>query len=94
MIGPRDAPGGIPYAVNPLTGEPLQDVQIMRLKKLREVSFLARSVLHEVDGSSFVAEIGPNFEVDDHYGSRDLAVAATKLDEAILWASKAVLGGK
>lgn len=94
MINPRDERGGVPYAVNPLTGEPLKDVQIMRVKKLREASFLVRSVLHEIDGSSFQAEIGPNFEVEDHYGHRDLAVAATKLDEAILWASKAVLSTK
>jgi hypothetical protein len=94
MVGPRDTPAGLPYAVNPLDGAPLTDVQIMRFKKLREASFLVRSVLHEIDGTSFVAELGPNFDVDDHYGVRDLAIACTKLDECMLWAAKAALSTK
>jgi hypothetical protein len=66
----------------------------MRVKKLREASFLVRAVLHEIDGTSFVAELGPNFDIEDHYGNRDLARACIKLDECMLWAAKAALQTK
>lgn len=94
MANPRDQNGGMPYPVNPLNGTPLTQAQQDRLAKLRDVSFIVRSALHNIDGSSFQAEIDPNFEVNDHYGNRDLALAATKLDELMLWAAKAVLSGK
>ena len=53
---------------------------------------MVRTTLHQLDGSSFQAEISPNFEVDDYYSNRDLTIAAVKLDELLLWAAKAVLG--
>jgi hypothetical protein len=90
-MGPRDTPEGMPYPVNPIDGRPISDAQKRRIGKLREASFLVRAVLHEIDGTSFVAEIGPTFDVEDHYGTRDLALAATKLDECMLWAAKAAL---
>lgn len=94
MANPRDSDDGLPYPVNPLTGRPIRDAQMKQLNKLRDVSFMVRAVLHELDGSTFHAEINPNFEVDDRYGVRDLSIAATKLDELMLWAAKAVLSTK
>jgi hypothetical protein len=90
VSGPRNG-NGLPYPVNPMTGQPLQDAQLKRLEMLRDTSFMVRTALHQLDGSTFQAEISPNFELDDHYGNRDLAIAATKLDELMLWAAKAVL---
>ena len=89
MVGPRDNPAGIPYAANPLTGAPISDQQIAWIKKLTEASYLMRAVMHEIDGSTFAAEMG-QLTIDDRYSTRNLAVAATKLDEAIMWTAKQV----
>lgn len=92
MSGIKDT-DGLPYPVNPLTGKILKPAQQERLASLRDVSFLVRTTLHEIDGSTFHQDIQPGFEIDDHYGNRDLAIAATKLDELMLWAAKSVLSG-
>lgn len=89
----KDTSEGLPYPINPMTGKGMKPGQLERLEKLRDVSFTVRLALHEIDGSTFYQHIQPGFEVDDRYGSRDLAMAATKLDELMMWAAKSVLSG-
>lgn len=81
MTGPRDQPTGMPYPVNPWTGLALTEVQLARITRVREAGELLDLVFCEIGGST---QGTPK-------GSRNLATAATKLDEALMWAIKDVL---
>ena len=70
---------GVP--VDPHTGERLSMVQITRLATLNEAVKVLRLVLHELDGTT----------MGSRPGDRRMMMAFTKLDEAAMWASAAVL---
>lgn len=71
---------GVP--VDPHTGERLLPVVITRLSALREAEKVFRALLHDLDGTT----------MGSRPGDRRMALAFTKLEEAVMWASAAVLG--
>lgn len=75
----RPPPLGVP--VDPVTGWPLQQRTLNRIKRLRDAEREFRVVLHELDGTS----------EGSSPGNRRMALAFTKLEEAMLWATEAVL---
>lgn len=82
-VRPNDqmAPPQLGVPVDPWTGWPLQARTTMRLKRLKEAEREFRLVLHELDGTTEGSKPG----------NRRMALAFTKLEEATLWATEAVL---
>lgn len=74
---------GLGVPVDPWTGYVLPPVVTERLKKLREAEHVFRLVLHELDGTT----------EGSRPGNRRMALAFTKLEEAMLWAGEAVMHG-
>ena len=74
---------GLGVPVDPWTGFVLKPVVTERLKKLREAERQFRLVLHELDGTT----------EGSAPGNRQMALAFTKLEEAMLWAGAAVIDG-
>jgi hypothetical protein len=72
---------GLGVPVDPWTGGLLKPVVIARLKKLKDAEEAFRNVLHELDGTT----------PGSHPGNRRMALAFTSLEQAMLWASTAVL---
>jgi len=72
---------GIP--VDPWTGERLTPIIVERLKRLKDVEVIFRSALHDLDGTT----------MGSRPGNRRMALAFTKLEEAMLWAGEAILRG-
>jgi hypothetical protein len=70
---------GIP--VDPLTGERLSPTQITRISTLNEAAKVLRLLLHDLDGTT----------PGSRPGDRRMALAFTKLEEAQMWATAAVL---
>jgi len=70
---------GVP--VDPMTGERLSPITFSRLAQLNETMKVIRQVLHDLDGTT----------MGSRPGDRRMALAFTKLDEAQLWASAALL---
>ena len=71
---------GVP--VDPWSGERLTPLHIARLARLQEAAGAMRQILHELDGTT----------EGSRPGDRRMALAFTKLEEAQMWASAAVLG--
>ena len=76
MVGPRDNFTGLAVPVNPLTRQPVTDVQLARLERVREAYLAMELVLSEIGGT----------QPEQPKGSRNLAAAQTKLDECLHWA--------
>jgi len=72
---------GLGVPVDPWTGFALPPIITERLKKLREADRAFRLVLHELDGTT----------EGSNPGDSRMAMAFTKLEEASLWASAALL---
>jgi hypothetical protein len=72
---------GLGVPVDPRTGELLSNTTIARLARLKDAEGIFRQILHELDGTS----------VGSRPGDRRMALAFTKLEEAIMWASAALL---
>jgi hypothetical protein len=72
---------GLGIPVDPHTGERLTQITILRLGKLNAAAKEFRALLHELDGTS----------LGSRPGDRRMALAFTKLEEAQMWASAAVL---
>ena len=72
---------GLGVPVDPWTGQALDPRAILRIAKLGEAEEAFRRVLHELDGTTEGSQPG----------DRRMALAFTKLDEAIMWAAAAVL---
>ena len=70
---------GIP--VDPVTGERLHPIQITRIAALNEAAKVFRLLLHDLDGTT----------PGSRPGDRRMALAFTKLEEATLWATAAIL---
>jgi len=75
---------GLGVPVDPLTGWVLKPVVTQRLAKLKEAETAFLVVLHELDGTT----------VGSRPGNRRMALAFTKLEEAMLWAGAAVMYGE
>ena len=73
---------GLGVPVDPHTGELLSRTVIARLAQLNETVKVLRLVLHDLDGTT----------LGSRPGDRRMALAFTKLEEAQMWASAAVLG--
>jgi hypothetical protein len=72
---------GLGVPVDPWTGEMLTTVAINRLARLKDAEGVCRQILHELDGTS----------LGSRPGDRRMALAFVKLEEAMMWASAAVL---
>jgi len=75
---------GLGVPIDPLTGQVLKPVITERLRQLKEAEIKFRMVLHDLDGTTY----------GSRPGNRRMALAFTKLEEAMLWASDAVLHGE
>lgn len=82
-VRPNEAmslPGfGVP--VDPWTGQLLKPVICARLTRLRDAEKVFHLALHELDGTT----------EGSRPGDRRMALAFTKLEEAMLWAGAAIL---
>jgi len=72
---------GLGVPVDPWTGELLKPTVLLRIGRLKAAEDEFRQVLHELDGTS----------IGSRPGDRRMALAFTKLEEAMMWASSAVL---
>ena len=72
---------GLGVPIDPWTGELLKPVQIQRLQRLKDAEGVVRQILHELDGTT----------LGSRPGDGRMAMAFTKLEEACMWASAAVL---
>ena len=72
---------GLGVPVDPMTGEVLSRTAIARLAQLNETIKVVRQVFHDLDGTT----------MGSRPGDRRMALAFTKLEEATMWASAAVL---
>jgi hypothetical protein len=72
---------GLGVPVDPWTGHVLRPVMVERLKRLKDAEQAFRFVLHELDGTT----------EGSRPGNRRMALAFTAVEEAVLWASTAIL---
>jgi hypothetical protein len=72
---------GLGVPIDPRTGELLSNTTIARLARLGDAEGVMRQIFHELDGTS----------PGSRPGDRRMAQAFVKLEEAIMWASAAVL---
>ena len=72
---------GLGVPVDPWTGELLKPVVFARLARLKDAEGIVRQIFHELDGSS----------LGSRPGDRRMQLAFIKLEEAVMWASAAVL---
>jgi hypothetical protein len=72
---------GLGVPIDPHTGELLAPVTMARLHRLKDAEGIVRQIFHELDGTS----------LGSRPGDRRMALAFTKLEEAVMWASAAVL---
>ena len=72
---------GLGVPIDPWTAELLKPVTIARLQRLKDAEGVVRQILHELDGTT----------VGSRPGDRRMLMAFTKLEEAVMWASAAVL---
>ena len=73
---------GLGVPIDPWTSELLKPVTMARLQRLKDVDGIVRQILHELDGTT----------LGSRPGDRRMLMAFTKLEEAVMWASAAVLG--
>lgn len=72
---------GLGVPVDPGSGELLAPVTMARLARLRDAEGVVRQIFHELDGTS----------PGSRPGDRRMALAFTRLEEALMWATAAVL---
>ena len=72
---------GLGVPVDPWTGHMLKPVVIQRLAALKAAEYNFRMELHNLDGTT----------LGSAPGDRRMALAFTKLDEAVMWAGEAIL---
>jgi hypothetical protein len=72
---------GLGIPVDPWTGQVLQPVTVARLQQLRAAEREFKLTLHALDGTT----------EGSRPGDRRMALAFTRLEEAVLWASVAIL---
>jgi hypothetical protein len=72
---------GLGVPVDPHTGQLLSRLAISRLAQLNETVKVLRQVLHDLDGTT----------LGSRPGDRRMALAFTKIEEAQMWASAAIL---
>ncbi|MER8619176.1 hypothetical protein NKG99_20450 [Mesorhizobium sp. M1409] len=88
-MGPRDQPTRFGVPVNYETGEPLTDRQMHHLEAIKVAADVLYAAMHEAEGS------GPPGEHQDHvFQSRRMAIAATHVETALMFARKAALEAK
>ena len=74
---------GLGVPVDPWTGQLIKPVTSARLARLKEAERAFRLTLHDLDGTT----------EGSRPGNRRMALAFTKLEEAMLWAGEAILRG-
>jgi hypothetical protein len=72
---------GLGVPVDPWSGELLKPVTMARLNRLKDAEGIVRQIFHELDGTS----------LGSRPGDRRMALAFTRLEEAVMWATAAVL---
>lgn len=85
-VGPRDQPPQYNVPVNAETGKPLTEKQLFRLSALKEAAQPLYEAMHLSDGSAM-----PGEHQEHTWASRRMAVAATNLETALMYARKAAL---
>lgn len=88
MTGPRD-PVQKTGPVNHLTGQPLSDRQVYHLDAIQKAGEMVYAAMHAAEGSS-----EPGEHQEHVFLSRRMAIAATHLETAIMFARKAALEAK
>ena len=81
MITPRD-----PAPMNDRSGQPLSDHQQMHLARIDKAAELLLAYMHEAEGSAL-----PGQYQDHVFMSRRMAIAATHIETALMFARKAAL---
>jgi hypothetical protein len=85
-MGPKDAVQQYAVPINAETGRPLTEKQIARLGAITDALEPLYEAMHVADGSS------PPGEHQEHtWSGRRMAIAATHLETAIMYARKAAL---
>jgi hypothetical protein len=72
---------GLGIPVDPHTGHPIKQVIIDRLRQLKDAEQHLLGVLHALDGTT----------MGSRPGDRRMALAFTRLEEAVMWAEAAIL---
>jgi hypothetical protein len=72
---------GLGVPIDPWSGDLLKPVTIARLRRLQDADGIVRQIFHELDGTT----------PGSRPGDRRMALAFTRLEEAMMWASAAVL---
>ena len=72
---------GLGVPIDPWTGDLLSPVKLARIRRLQDAEGVVRQILHELDGTS----------PGSRAGDRRMAMAFTRLEEAVMWAAAAVL---
>jgi hypothetical protein len=72
---------GLGIPVDPYSGERLTAVLLARIQRLKDAEGICRQILHELDGTT----------EGSRPGDRRMMMAFTKLDEAVMWATAAIL---
>jgi hypothetical protein len=85
-MGPRDAVQQYAVPVNSETGIPLSEMQIRRLAAIKDAAEPLYEAMHQADGSAL-----PGEHQDHSWTSRRMAIAATHLETALMYARKAAL---
>ena len=89
MIGPRDQPTRFAVPVNYETGEALSERQQAHLEALTEAAEALYDAMHFAEGSA-----SPGEHQEHVFGSRRMAIAATHLEAALMFARRAALEAK
>jgi len=72
---------GLGVPIDPMTGELLTPVVLARLRRLKDAEAMFRVILHELAGTT----------PGSRPGDGRMAMAFTKLEESMLWATAAIL---
>lgn len=91
-MGPRDPENRFAVPINYETGEVLTDRQQTHMKLLTEAGELLYNTMHSAEGSTTPEHLPPNYQ--HTFMSRRMAIAATHLETALMFARKAALEAK
>lgn len=86
MINPRDPVPTFGVPVNSETGLPLTDQQQARLRAISEAGEALYMAMHNAEGST-----PPGQHQEHTWSSRRMAIAATQIEGALMFARKAAL---
>lgn len=86
MITPRDTPPPLAVAINYETGFPITDRQKVHLQAIKDAGNVLLNAMHDAEGSS-----APGEHQDHIFQMRRMAIAATHIETALMYARRATL---